>query len=386
MGGDHNKVYGTSWADNLEAFSKANSIYLYEQGGGKVIYTYPAGNPQTINTEFMFPISRVATDSIYMGSSLVFPDGYTTFNSNATIGLMPYPTAPAYTTPPTKFFNGYWKSSLNDVVVDANATTTAIEFHYNQYSGTIETMPLMRVEDVTTTPVLFPVSYETSETTQPEAGYFKNVTNLNPPTAASDWDWQDDNYWTFAVTSYSSIRSGRWSDPLTWDVGSVPSSTDEVELKHIVYTGLYDNTTDILGARQWAAAEEDISGADLSVPGVAKLCKKLTILGDGTDNGGLLIGNNAPAPTNGTRLVLSFGEVHNNSLGDENLEMNLNIGSFKVTGTSLDMLISRMKGLYIMDDGGTGANFFKPQMQVLKIENKGAIFNSSILEIGAYSH
>lgn len=387
LGGDHNKVYGgTSWADNLEAFSKANSIYLNEQGGGKVIYSYPAGKPTTINTEFMFPISRVvAPDSIYMGSSLVFPNGYTTFNSNATIGLMPYPTAPAYATPPTKFFNGYWKSSLNDVVVDANATTTAIEFHYNQYSGTIETMPLMRVEDVTTTPVLFSVSYQTSTTTGQGTGYFKNVTDLNPPTAASGWNWQGDNYWTFAAMYYSSIRSGRWSDPTTWDVGSVPSSTDEVELRHIVYTGLYDdNTTDILGSRQWAAAEEDISGADLSVPGVAKLCKKLTILGNGTNDGGLLIGNNAPAPTNGTRLVLSFGEVYNNSLGDENLELNLNIDSFKVTGTSLDMLISRMKGIYIMEDGGTGANLFKPQMQVLKIESKGSIFNSSILEIGAY--
>jgi hypothetical protein len=388
LGGDHNKVYGASWADNLEAFSKNNSIYLYEQGGGKVVYSYPAGIPQTINTEFMFPISRVASDSTYMGSSLILPDGYTTFNSNATIGLMPYPTAPVYAVSPSKFFDGYWKTSFNNVVVDNTSSSALvfIEFHYNQYSGTIESMPLMRIEDITTSPVLFPVSYQTSTTTEPETGYFKNVTHLNPPTATSGWDWVGDNYWTFAALSYTSIRSGRWSDPMTWNVGSVPSSTDEVELRHIVYTGLYDdNTTDILGSRQWAGAEEDISGADLSVSGVAKLCKKLTILGDGTNDGGLLIGNNAPAPTNGARRVLSFGEVYNNSLGDENLELNLSINSFKVTSPDLDALILKMKGIYIMEDGGTGsANLFKPQMQVLKIENKGAIFNSSILEIGSY--
>ncbi|MGI6369924.1 MAG: hypothetical protein ACOX09_04835 [Candidatus Kapaibacterium sp.] len=388
LGGDHNKVYGASWADNLEAFSKNNSIYLYEQGGGKVIYSYPESTPQTINTEFMFPISRVASDSTYMGSSLILPDGYTTFNSNATIGLMPYPTAPVYAVSPSKFFDGYWKTSFNNVVVDNTSSSALvfIEFHYNQYSGTIESMPLMRIEDITTSPVLFPVSYQTSTTTEPETGYFKNVTHLNPPTATSGWDWVGDNYWTFAALSYTSIRSGRWSDPMTWNVGSVPSSTDEVELRHIVYTGLYDdNTTDILGSRQWAEAEEDISGADLSVSGVAKLCKKLTILGNGTNDGGLLIGNNAPAPTNGARRVLSFGEVYNNSLGDENLELNLSINSFKVTSPDLDALILKMKGIYIMENGGTGsANLFKPQMQVLKIENKGAIFNSSILEIGSY--
>lgn len=161
-----------------------------------------------------------------------------------------------------------------------------------------------------------------------------------------------------------SITNGRWTNPGTWDVGYVPTANDDVEIRHVVWTGI-DQA--VFGGSAWTADEVD--GSINGDAGAA--ANSITIAN--VSGATLVIGNQDQTMGTGerifrTRLVPVTGF---SSPGIYNLNTNANTGdgdSGSATG---------LNGIWIRPSGQ-----FTPVLGTLQLTNNGSIMNKSILEIG----
>ena len=167
-----------------------------------------------------------------------------------------------------------------------------------------------------------------------------------------------------------SIANGRWSDPLTWDIGDVPAANDNVHVRHVVYTGI---DAQVFGAsRAWTVAERQGS-----------------LAGDlGAAANRIIVEHDPVAPSNPTALVIG-----NSSLamaGGEYLFRTRLVDGLKnyiqndVTGVSADgegTSATGMAGIWVRTVG-TGANGFTPVLGTYQMNNAGTINNNSIIEVG----
>lgn len=161
-----------------------------------------------------------------------------------------------------------------------------------------------------------------------------------------------------------SITNGRWTNPGTWDVGLVPTANDDVEIRHVVWTGI-DQA--VFGGAAWT--DDEIDGSNSGDAGAA--ANKITI---GNYTGAtLVIGNQDPTMGTGerifrTRLVAATGYgvpgIFNN---------NTNANSGDGDGTSA----TGLNGLWVRTPGT-----FTPVLGTLQLTNSGSINNRSIIEIG----
>ena len=150
-----------------------------------------------------------------------------------------------------------------------------------------------------------------------------NLDNKKPGTADAYFYDIDRNSQIVFVDEpiwFVSIRNGRWSDPGTWNMGATPTSTDNVMLRHIVYTGFSDNTNqNIFGQRQYNQATATSMTSENLLPGTTSpdsktgqintLADTLRIVVHPTDvssKGALVIGNNATNESNGSTAIASM--------------------------------------------------------------------------------
>lgn len=164
-----------------------------------------------------------------------------------------------------------------------------------------------------------------------------------------------------------SIANGRWSNPGTWDVGYVPTAVDEVEIRHIVWTGI-DQA--VFGGSAWT--DDEIDGSNSGDAGAA--ANSITIAN--VSGATLVIGNQDPTMGSGgvermfrTRLTDVSGFQ---PAGIYNLNVNSNSGD----GDSGNA--SNLQGLWIRPY----TTQFTPVLGTLRLTNNGSIMNKSILEIG----
>jgi hypothetical protein len=81
-----------------------------------------------------------------------------------------------------------------------------------------------------------------------------------------------------AYTGVFSITDGRWSDPDTWVNGWTPIATDDVEVRHVVFTG-YDGVAALPSdaTYQYAVNEQTLGGIDDLGGGVYRMAKSVTV-------------------------------------------------------------------------------------------------------------
>ena len=187
-----------------------------------------------------------------------------------------------------------------------------------------------------------------------------------------------------------------------------PTRFDKAILRHIIYTGLYDNSGDILGTQQWSTNEYDLPMVNASItPGeiIPVLAKEVTIVsttdanaaGNTTGHAALIIGNHdvagvntnntneplAPHPNRGTAMdvdmPLLFGTIYNyNTTYDNTASSDLTIAKLKPSDINIG-------GLFIMGSDANHPELSKPAISIANpqiIINTGAIINEGIIEVG----
>ncbi len=161
-----------------------------------------------------------------------------------------------------------------------------------------------------------------------------------------------------------SVTNGRWTNPGTWDVGYVPTANDDVEIRHVVWTGI-DQA--VFGGSAYAADEVD--GSASGDAGAA--ANRITIAN--VSGATLVIGNQDPTMGTGerifrTRLVAVSG-FSTPGIFNENTTAN--------TGDGDGSSATGLNGIWVRPAGQ-----FTPVLGTLSLTNNGSIMNKSIIEIG----
>ena len=161
-----------------------------------------------------------------------------------------------------------------------------------------------------------------------------------------------------------SVTNGRWTNPGTWDVGLVPTADDDVEIRHVVWTGI-DQA--VFGGSAWS--DDEVDGSASGDAGAA--ANSITIAN--VSNAALVIGNQDPTMGTGerifrTRLVAVAGY---STPGIFNLNTNAN------TGDGDGSSATGLNGIWVRASGQ-----FTPVLGTLSLTNEGSIMNKSIIEIG----
>jgi hypothetical protein len=161
-----------------------------------------------------------------------------------------------------------------------------------------------------------------------------------------------------------SVTNGRWTNPGTWDVGLVPTADDDVEIRHVVWTGI-DQA--VFGGSAWA--DDEVDGSASGDAGAA--ANRITIAN--TSGAALVIGNQDPTMGTGerifrTRLVAVSG-YSTPGIFNENSTANSGDGD----GSSA----TGLNGIWVRPSGQ-----FTPVLGTLQLVNNGSIMNKSIIEIG----
>jgi hypothetical protein len=255
--------------------------------------------------------------------------------------------------------------------------------------------------------------------------HLTNATGSNPPDEATLES--GNSLLLYAIGLFTSVRAGRWSDPLVWSAGVVPSAKDSVIIRHIIYTGLWKgagetdghfnpaNVNNLFGARPYGRAESDINfNATLNealLSGKIKIVAPDSFTPDGEDPlpagpsalliCALLNGTTMASPSNfytqcqtmdfSTTLVFSdFVQELNptnegitrmiiNTGDDSNFNVNLSTDIFTVAQNPSAWV--NLNGLYIISNN-TGADVIMPTIRALNIQNEGLIQNEGIIDIG----
>jgi hypothetical protein len=200
-------------------------------------------------------------------------------------------------------------------------------------------------------------------------------------------------------TLVQTVKNGRWSNPATWG-GMTPQKEDSVVIRHLIYTGIYDastNSTNILGSPQWSRNEHDLPGV-LDADGNVVLAKYVNILDETTilahqteyknttGKAGLIIGNLETAGAfpdgakdpQGTAMnfdtPLVFGTIENN---------NTKGASWDPIATPL--ALTHLQNASIIDFGGVyvmGNQTTIPIVNAIIFLNAGSTVNEGIFDLG----
>jgi len=161
-----------------------------------------------------------------------------------------------------------------------------------------------------------------------------------------------------------SITNGRWTNPGTWDVGYIPSADDDVEIRHVVWTGI-DQA--VFGGAAWA--DDEVDGSASGDAGAA--ANSITIAN--VSNAALVIGNQDPTMGTGERIFRTRLQTVNPSYPAGIFNLNTTPNTGDGDGTSA----TGLNGIWIRP-----TSQFTPVLGTLQLTNNGSIMNKSILEIG----
>ncbi len=182
----------------------------------------------------------------------------------------------------------------------------------------------------------------------------------------------------------TSVRNGRWSDPLTWNTGTQPISSDFVELSHKIWTGDGVGYLAGAGSRKFSRAEHQGAGVN-NLGSAYQLSAKLTL----NDGAGLFIGQaiagNSGSYTGETGVVndgiYTFGDVINNNTTAAGGSFVPNPGGTggvtALSGGTTGTDATGLNGIYVVP-ANTG-NIFR----ATTLDNKGSATNFGIAEVGS---
>ncbi len=185
-----------------------------------------------------------------------------------------------------------------------------------------------------------------------------------------------------------SVRNGRWSDPQTWDAAITPTASDSVEIRHIVYTGLY-NGNELFGGRAWKVAEDKLVTGTNPAAEANVLALNVEIVDNPfdpiTQNSALVIGNYSRNDGDNYmdfRKILAFGKDCDYAVDIKTTPLPAGTmpEDFLIEDAMSPYIYRRLSGLYIMDY--TNDNKEAPIVKVSNLLNKGNFRNNAIFEIG----
>ena len=187
-----------------------------------------------------------------------------------------------------------------------------------------------------------------------------------------------------AYSGVFSIADGRWTDGRTWVNAWIPLASDEVEIRHVVFTGYDGNTVlnSYPGGYNWPDNESTVGSPIVGEPGARKLAKSVTIRDIDVLN-----------PALGPDIALLIGNSDADILSDVTL----------VFGNTTDP--GSLKGLYNSNNEASTWNFdwtnlgqsttlnglwlnsctigtVNSIIRASQVTNAGAIVNRGIIEVG----
>lgn len=165
------------------------------------------------------------------------------------------------------------------------------------------------------------------------------------------------------------IAHGRWSNPATWDEGTVPASDDDARVRHAVWTGI-DQA--FLGLPAYADDERDFSQTVTPDVGTGYAANSVEIIQavPGTfDNPALIIGNN-------DATMSGLANAHVFMIGPGGVK-NFNTNPPLATQDSELTASTQANGIWVMDQCNSGFVF-----RGVFFQNRGVITNNGLIEVG----
>lgn len=161
-----------------------------------------------------------------------------------------------------------------------------------------------------------------------------------------------------------SITNGRWTNPGTWDVGLVPTANDDVEIQHVVWTGI-DQA--VFGGAAWT--DDEVNGSNPGDAGAA--ANRITIAN--VSGATLVIGNQDPTMGAGERIFRTRLQAVSGAQTPGIFNINTNANTGDGDGGSA----TGLNGIWVRTPGQ-----FTPVLGTLQLTNEGSIMNRSIIEVG----
>ncbi|HOV93129.1 MAG TPA: hypothetical protein PLC04_08670 [Candidatus Kapabacteria bacterium] len=170
---------------------------------------------------------------------------------------------------------------------------------------------------------------------------------------------------------FIAVNSGRWTNPNTWDEGAYPSSTDNAELRTLVYAG-------IAGPAYGTPALNNTT-TETSVYGSNAIANSITIP-TGYANASLIVGNEDNGDGFVVKTALS-GVSGGINAGVYNNNATANSGDWnnKATAPGVGTTVN---GLFISSIKNAGYTVNPVIFGTAQITNAGTITNHQVIEIG----
>ncbi|HRT67462.1 MAG TPA: hypothetical protein P5216_01850, partial [Bacteroidota bacterium] len=170
---------------------------------------------------------------------------------------------------------------------------------------------------------------------------------------------------------FIAVNSGRWTNPNTWDEGAIPSSTDNTELRTLVYAG-------IKGPAYGTPALNNET-AELSKYPDGQIANSITIP-TGFTNASLIVGNEDNGDGYNMHTALS-GTVGGIAAGVYNYNATANNGNWNDKNTAPG-LGNTVNGLFISSIKNSAYTNNPVIFGTAQIINAGTISNYQVIEIG----
>lgn len=181
-------------------------------------------------------------------------------------------------------------------------------------------------------------------------------------------------------TTFYSIQAGRWTNPNTWDEGTIPTEDDNAEIRHLVYAG-------IPGPFAGTPGDPSNITTELSVYGTDPAINKIVISGDALYAGNkpsFVLGNmdNGAGFVFKTKLTTGTAFTNNNTAAPVTaFNATTGILATYATSTTAGITPASFNGFWVVGWTG-GPSVGIPQFKTNQIDNKGTINNEGIIDIG----
>ena len=203
------------------------------------------------------------------------------------------------------------------------------------------------------------------------------------PNGIGDFASGNDLVLSAGPTTFYSIADGRWTNPNTWDEGSLPTAIDNVEIRTTVFAGIDGPFLRAAGGADNTANLNTRSEADAYPGGVAQ-ANMITVAdklaGVGTPNPAFILGNEDNGPTFVFKTAQASGNtLVNNNLATSGVPFTATGIAAKATFVNIDN--PGFSGIWVTP-WNTGTASGTPALQTNQIENAGTLNNQGIIEIG----
>ena len=171
-------------------------------------------------------------------------------------------------------------------------------------------------------------------------------------------------------TTFYSINDGRWTNPATWDEGTVPTSIDNVEIRDMVYVGIKGSFAGT-GEDGNQTPEHSHYGGDGAAANTITIAQKKAV--DGSPFPSLIIGNEDNPADYVFKTAAAGTSFTNLNTNSPSLVFPLEDAKNTITSSNV------FNGLWLIS---LTQDSRIPAFGTSQIENSGTINNEGIIELG----